>query len=105
MLTENQEVVRYDHPGRPSLLFEHPDLHDQIHDSIEFGSADSKRRKEVVKVRIIEHLRKNLEENYNVYMARTTLNNYLLPKQANLIVTKAYHHPVWVAVAKVACRN
>ena len=53
----------------PSLLFEYPDLHDQIHDSIEFGSADSKRRKEVVKVRIIEHLRKNLEENYNVYMA------------------------------------
>jgi hypothetical protein len=36
-------------------------------------------------VRNIEHLRKNLEENYNVYMARTILNNYLLPKQANSI--------------------
>ncbi|CAB4441827.1 unnamed protein product [Rhizophagus irregularis] len=102
MLTENQEVVRYDHPRRPSLLFEYPDLHNQIHDSIEFGSADSKRRKQVVKVRIIEHLRKNLEENYNVYMARTTLNNYVLPKQANSIAAKAHHHPAWVAVAGVS---
>ena len=43
ILTENQEVVQYDKSGRPLLLFEHPDLHDQIHDSVEFGSANSKR--------------------------------------------------------------
>jgi len=36
-------------------------------------------------------------------MARITLNNYLLPWQANSIVTKAHHHPVWIAVAKVSC--
>jgi hypothetical protein len=102
MLTENQEVVCYDNPGHPPLLFAYPDLHNQIHDSIEFGSADSKRRKEVVKVRIIENLRKNLEENYNIYMARTTLNNYLLPRQANSNAAKAHHHPEWVAVAGVS---
>jgi hypothetical protein len=102
ILTENQEVVQYDRPGRPPLLFEHPDLHDRIHDSVEFGSADAKRRKEVVKVRIIENLRKNLEERYNIYMARTTLNNYLLPRQANSIAAKAHHHPAWVAVAGVS---
>ena len=102
MLTENQEVVQYDHPGRPSLLFAYPDLHNQIHDSVEFGSADSKRRKEVVKVQIIENLRKNLEEDYNVYMAQTTLNNYLLPRQANSIAAKAHHHPAWVAVDGVS---
>ena len=79
ILIENQEVIQYDRPGRPSLLFKHPSLHDHIHDSIEFGTADEKRRKEVVKVRIIENLRKNLEENYNVYMTRIILNNYLLP--------------------------
>ena len=102
ILIENQEVIQYDRPGRPSLLFKHPSLHDHIHDSIEFGTADEKRRKEVVKVRIIENLRKNLEENYNVYMARTTLNNYLLPRQANSIAAKAHHHPAWVAVAGVS---
>uniref|UniRef100_U9UL61 C2H2-type domain-containing protein n=1 Tax=Rhizophagus irregularis (strain DAOM 181602 / DAOM 197198 / MUCL 43194) TaxID=747089 RepID=U9UL61_RHIID len=102
MLTESQEVVRYDHPGRPSLLFAHPDLHDRIHDSVEFGSADSKRRKEVVKVQIIDNLRNNLKENYNIYMARTTLNNYLLSRQANSIAAKAHHHPVWVAVAGIS---
>jgi hypothetical protein len=47
-------------------------------------------------------LRKNLEENYNVYMARTTLNNYLLPRQSNSIAAKAHHHPAWVAVAGVS---
>ncbi|CAB4419366.1 unnamed protein product [Rhizophagus irregularis] len=36
--------------GRPPLLFKYPDLHDQIHNSVEFGSVDAKRRKEVVKV-------------------------------------------------------
>ncbi len=34
-------------------------------------------------------------------MARTTLNNYLLPRQANSIVVKAHHHLAWVAVARV----
>ena len=63
-LIENQEVIQYDKPGRPPILFEHPNLHDYIHDSIEFGAADAKRRREVVKVRIIENLRKTLEENY-----------------------------------------
>ncbi|CAG8786570.1 13170_t:CDS:2 [Cetraspora pellucida] len=102
MLTENQEVVRYDKVGRPSLLFQHPDLHDQIYTYVESGSADPKRRKEVIKVRIIENLCKNLEERYNIYMARTTLNNYLLSRQANSIAAKAHRHPAWVAVAGVS---
>ncbi|PKC52901.1 hypothetical protein RhiirA1_480417 [Rhizophagus irregularis] len=42
ILDENQEVIRYNKPGRPSLLFNHPNLHDHIHDSIEFGVADEK---------------------------------------------------------------
>ena len=102
MLAENQEVIQYDRPGRPSLLFKHPELHDHIHNSVEFGSADEKRRKEVVKVRIIENLHKNLEEKYNVYMARTTLNNYLLPRQSNSIAARAHHYPAWIAVAGVS---
>ena len=36
-------------------------------------------------------------------MARTTLNNYLLPRQANLIAAKAHHHLAWIAVARVSC--
>ncbi|CAJ0641515.1 2201_t:CDS:1 [Entrophospora sp. SA101] len=103
LLLESQEIILYDKPGRPPLLFQHPDLHDHIHDSVEFGSADEKRRKEVVKVRIIKNLHKNLEEKYNVYMARTTLNNYLLPHQSNSIAARAHHHPAWVAVARVSC--
>ena len=70
MVTGRQVVMPiYDKPNRPPLLFKHPDLHDHIHDSVEFGLADEKRRKEVVKVRIIENLCKNFEEKYNVYMA------------------------------------
>jgi hypothetical protein len=102
LLLESQEIIIYDKPGHPPLLFQHPDLHDHIHDSVEFGSADEKWQKEVVKVRIIKNLRKNLEEKYNVYMARTTLNNYLLPHQSNSIAARAHHHPAWVAVAGVS---
>ncbi|CAG8780207.1 34497_t:CDS:2 [Gigaspora margarita] len=93
LLIESQEVVQYDKPGRPPLLFEHLNLYEHIHNSVE---------SEVVKVRIIKNLCKSLEENYNVYMARTTLNNYLLPRQANSIATRAYHHPAWVAVSGVS---
>ncbi|PKY33335.1 hypothetical protein RhiirB3_452149, partial [Rhizophagus irregularis] len=102
ILHEDQMVILYDKPGRPPFLFEYTNLHNHIHDSIEFGAADKKRRKEVIKVRTIEHLRKNLEENYDVYMARTTLNNYLLPHQSNSIAAKAHHHPAWVSVAGVS---
>ena len=41
-LIENQEVVYYDRPGKPSFLFKHLDLHKHIHDCVEFGSADTK---------------------------------------------------------------
>ncbi|PKC51052.1 hypothetical protein RhiirA1_484658, partial [Rhizophagus irregularis] len=43
ILNKNQEVIQYDKPGHPSLLFEHPNLHDHIHDLIKFGAADEKR--------------------------------------------------------------
>ncbi|CAG8799934.1 23564_t:CDS:2, partial [Gigaspora rosea] len=69
ILIENQKVIKYDRPGHLSLLFKHSHLHDYIHESVENGSADEKRRKKIVKVRIIENLRKNLEKNYGVYMA------------------------------------
>ncbi len=53
-------------------------------------------------MRIVENLHKNLEEKYNIYMARTTLKNYLLPRQSNSIAAKAHHHPAWVAVSGVS---
>src|SRR5437763_9400827 len=53
-------------------------------------------------MRIIENLRKNLEEKYNIYMAQTTLNNYLLPRQFNSIAARAHHHPAWVVVARIS---
>ena len=43
LLIENEKIVCYDKPEKPSFLFKHPDLHDRIHDCIEFGSADAKR--------------------------------------------------------------
>ncbi|CAG8764523.1 12007_t:CDS:2 [Gigaspora margarita] len=43
----------------------------------------------------------NLEERYNIYIARMILNNYLLSCWTNSIATKVYRHPAWVAVAGV----
>ncbi|GBC35610.2 hypothetical protein GLOIN_2v1766467 [Rhizophagus irregularis DAOM 181602=DAOM 197198] len=42
ILHENQEVIKYDKPGQLPLFFKHLGLHDHIHDSIEFESADEK---------------------------------------------------------------
>ncbi|CAG8509998.1 5897_t:CDS:2 [Scutellospora calospora] len=101
-LEEQNEVVRYDQLGRPLLLIQHPDLLYNIHDSVEYRAADIRRRKEAIKVRIVNHLCQNLEENYNIYMCRSSLNNYLLSQRSNSITAKAHHHPAWVVVAGVS---
>ncbi|CAG8780837.1 45584_t:CDS:2 [Gigaspora margarita] len=67
----------------------------------EYGSANKRRRKEAIKVRIVNYLHENLENNYGIYMARTTLNNYLLPCCSRTIIAKVYHHPAWVSVTGV----
>ncbi|CAG8751963.1 6869_t:CDS:2, partial [Cetraspora pellucida] len=46
---EKNEVVIYDHAGHPSVLFEHPDLLEHIYNSIEFGTTDAKKKKEIIK--------------------------------------------------------
>ena len=55
-LKKENEVVIYDHVSHPPVLFKHPDLLEHIHSSIEFGEADAKRRKEIIKVRSVTHL-------------------------------------------------
>ncbi|CAB4489434.1 unnamed protein product [Rhizophagus irregularis] len=101
-LQEHQEVIQYDSPGRPSFLIQYPNLHEHIHECIEFGAADKKRRKEVIKVRTIRHLRENLNSKYNEYLSRTTLNNYLLPSRSNTKAAKTHHHPALIANASVS---
>ncbi|CAG8674427.1 6780_t:CDS:2, partial [Racocetra persica] len=71
-ITTDQEVVKYDSSGYSPLLFKHPDLPEQIHKSIEFGVADSKRRKETIKIRTINHLREELEKKYDKHLSYTT---------------------------------
>ncbi|GBB98750.1 hypothetical protein RclHR1_33010001 [Rhizophagus clarus] len=42
ILNKNQEIIQYNKPGHPLLLFKHSNLHDHIHDLIKFGAADKK---------------------------------------------------------------
>src|ERR1700722_9922518 len=76
LLQEHQKVIQYESSGHPSLLVQHPNLYEHIYKCIEFRAVDKKRRKEVIKVRTIHHLRKDLNSKYNEYLFRTTLNNY-----------------------------
>ena len=69
----------YDKPGQPPAAMSNPDLWDNIHDCIEFGPAHAKRRKTIIKVRTIKHLREALEERYNIYLSRQYLSTYLEP--------------------------
>jgi hypothetical protein len=90
------------HPGRPPVLIQYPNLLEHIHECIEFGAADKKRRKEVIKVRTIRHLREDLDSKYNDYLSRTTLNNYLLSSRSNTKAAKTHHHLAIVANASVS---
>ncbi|CAB4475417.1 unnamed protein product [Rhizophagus irregularis] len=77
LLQERQEVIQYSSPGHPSLLTQYFDLHEHIHECIEFRAADKKRRKEIIKVRTICHLQEELK-------------------------SKTHHHPANIAVASIS---
>src|SRR2546430_2220819 len=91
----------YNTPGRPSFLINDPNLLEKMHNSVEFGAADHKRRKEIIKVRTVKHLREKLEEDYNVYMARSTMQNYLQPKHPGTKEAQRHHHPAQIRLAAV----
>jgi hypothetical protein len=96
LLLEENIVEKYDSPGRPSYALKNPELYDQLHASIEFGSADNRRRKEWIKVRTISHLRTAMEENYQQYLSKSCLQTYLLPRHPNSIQAKRHHHPALI---------
>jgi hypothetical protein len=101
LLENEQVVIKYDSSGRPPLIYQYPDLHDHIHSCIEFGEADAQRRREIIKVRMINHLRSSLEEKYNEYLSRTSMRNYILPRNNRSLSARAHHHPALVGIAGV----
>ena len=71
-----------------------------MHDSIKFGAADHKRRKEIIKVRTVKHLREKMEENYNIYMAKSTLQNYMQPRHPGLYFCVLYKPEIVIAFVR-----
>ena len=101
---ENETLFRKIHEGIQAPYIEfifRANLMEKMHDSVEFGAADHKRRKEVIKVRTVKHLREKMEENYNVYMARSTLQNYMQPKHQGTREAQRHHHPAQIRLASV----
>lgn len=99
---EKENIVEiYDTPGRPSFLMNDPNLLEKMHNSIEFGAADHKRRKEVIKVRTIKHLREKMEEDYGIYMAKSTVRKYLQPRHPGTKEAQRHHHPAQIRLAAV----
>ena len=101
MLEKENIVEVYDTPGRPSLLRNDPNLLEKMHNSVEFGAADYKRRKEVIKVRTIKHLREKMEEDYEIYMAKSTVRKYLQPRHPGTKEAQRHHHPAQIRLAAV----
>ena len=100
-LNKENIVEIYDAPGQPSYLINNPDLLEKMHSSIEFGAADHKRRKEIIKVRTIKHLREKMEENYNIYMSKSTVKNYMQPRHSETKEANWHHHPAQIRLAAV----
>jgi hypothetical protein len=74
LLQENQEIIKYDSPSHPSLLIQYPDLHEHIHECIEFGAADKKRRKKLLKLEPSVTSKKNSIQNImNIFLAPSSV--------------------------------
>jgi hypothetical protein len=52
-LQDHQKVIQYESSGCPFFLIQYSNLHKYIHECIEFGAVNKKRRKEVIKVRTV----------------------------------------------------
>ncbi|CAG8833083.1 36957_t:CDS:2, partial [Gigaspora margarita] len=100
--SKEQMVVRYDVPSKLFFLIQNSNLLEYIYESVEYGSTDKCRRKKVIKVRIVNHLHENLENNYIIYIARMILNNYLLLCCSRTIAAKEHHYSAWVSVTRVS---
>ncbi|CAG8839784.1 36143_t:CDS:2, partial [Gigaspora margarita] len=95
-------AVIYDTSEHSSKFLKNPELLDQIHDCVEYGTAEKKRRKAVIKVRTIKHLKEALQEKYNVYLTRQTFSTYLLPRYPNSHQAKHHRYPVQIKVSAVS---
>ncbi|GES95215.1 uncharacterized protein LOC106141435 [Rhizophagus clarus] len=72
-----------------------------MHASVEFGAADYKQCKEIIKVRTIKHFREKMDEDYGIYMAKSTLQNYMQPKHPGSKEAQRHHHPTQIHFAAV----
>ncbi|CAG8651423.1 22958_t:CDS:2 [Cetraspora pellucida] len=102
--TISQIVEKYNTSGHLLFIINYPNLLEHIHEYVEFGAAYKKRRKESIKVLIINYLQEDLRTRYNEYLSCSGLNNYLLPYHSNSIAAKAHHHLAGIAISSV-CRN
>lgn len=91
----------YDASSHPSFFIKDPNLLKKMHDCVEFEAADYKRQKETIKVRTVKHLRKKMKENYNIYFARTTLQNYMQPRHPATKEAQRHHHPSQIHFAAI----
>ncbi|CAG8834268.1 19510_t:CDS:1, partial [Cetraspora pellucida] len=71
-LNKHQQVVKYDSPGHSSVLHKYLDLLEHIHESIEFSAANSKRKKEVIKIQTVNHLQEALKLKYDEHLFWST---------------------------------
>ncbi|CAG8515493.1 41962_t:CDS:2 [Gigaspora margarita] len=101
-LEEEGIVEQWEDTRRLSILAQNPDLLEHIHNCIEYGEADKKRRKIIIKIRTIKHLKDKLEEKYNLYISRQTLLTYLWPKHPNTFAVKRHHHLALVQIQSVS---
>ncbi len=83
-LDKENIVEMYDASGQPSFLTNNLTLLEKMRSSVKFEATDHKKRKEIIKVRTIKHLREKMEEDYNIHMAKSILQNYMQPRHPEI---------------------
>ncbi|CAG8748670.1 7807_t:CDS:2 [Cetraspora pellucida] len=101
-LKTRREVIRYDSLEHFSFFLLNPDLSEQMHLCIEFGTAAKKRQKEIIKVCTISHLKKEMEEKYQIYISCICLYTYTWLRRINSSNAKRHHHPMAIQINSVS---
>ncbi|RIA88603.1 hypothetical protein C1645_826123 [Glomus cerebriforme] len=99
---EEENVVEiYDTSDHSSFLINDPNLLEKMHKSVKFEVADHKRCKEIIKVRIVKYLHENMEEDY-IYIAKSTLQNYMQSKHPGMREAQRHHYPAQIHLVAIA---
>jgi hypothetical protein len=100
---QNGISVSFNTIGRPLLLNRYSSLNHEIMNIVDDGmlAASHRRRRNVVNVRSIMHIKEQLRAQANIDTSYSSVLNYTLPRNARSLAAKTHHTPPPVQLDRI----